>query len=317
MTYRCAILDDYQNIALSMADWSSLSPGVDIQVFDKPFKDAAEVKAALQGFQIVCAMRERTAFPKEVIDALPALKLLITTGMANKSIDIAACKARGVTVAGTQGFGSPTTGIVFGLMLELTRRIGFENAQMKAGGPWQTTIGLDLEGLTLGIVGLGRLGKRVAGIAKAFGMKIIAWSPNLTAEKAQADGVAYATKEELMRQSDVITIHMQLSERSTGLLGDSDLRLMKPAAYLINTSRGPIVDETALIAALSENRIGGAGLDVFNIEPVAAGHPFRKLANVVMTPHLGYVSLQNYSKYFPDIVEDIRGFIDGKPVRTL
>lgn len=316
MAYRCAILDDYQNVALKMADWNSLKPDVDIHVFDKPFADAAEAKKALQGFAIVSAMRERTPFPREVIEALPDLKLLITTGMANKSIDLAACKGR-VTVCGTQGVGNPTTGIAFGLMLELTRRIGFENARMKAGQPWQVTIGPDLEGLTLGIIGLGKLGKRVAGIAKAFGTKVLAWSPNLDAAKAEAGGAVYASKEDLLRQADIVTIHMQLSERTVGLLGAADLAHMKPSAYLVNTSRGPLVDEAALVDALRQERIAGAGLDVFNVEPLPADHPFRKLENVVMTPHLGYVTEQNYKKNYGDVVEDIRAFLNGNPVRVL
>lgn len=316
MAYRCAILDDYQNVALKMADWKSLAPDVELHVFDKPFADAAEATKALQGFAIVSAMRERTPFPRAVIEALPDLKLLITTGMANKSIDLAACKGR-VTVCGTQGVGNPTTGIAFGLMLELTRRIGFENARMKAGQPWQVTIGPDLEGLTLGIIGLGKLGKRVAGIAKAFGMKVIAWSPNLDAAKAEAGGAAYASKEDLLRQANIVTIHMQLSERTVGLLGASDLAIMKPSAYLVNTSRGPLVDENALIDALRQKRIAGAGLDVFNVEPLPVDHPYRSLANVVMTPHLGYVTEQNYKKNYGDVVEDIREFLKGKPVRVL
>jgi D-3-phosphoglycerate dehydrogenase len=300
-----------------MADWSSLGKDVEIQVFDKPFKNADEAKSALRSFQIISAMRERTPFPREVIDALPELRLLMTTGMANKSIDLAACKERGIVVSGTRAFGTPTIGIVFGLMLELTRRIGFENARMKAGEPWQGTLGSDLEGMTLGIVGLGKLGQKVAGVAKAFGMKVVAWSPNLTPERASEVGVDYAAKSDLLKNADIITIHMQLSDRSTGLVGDADLQLMKPTAYLINTSRGPIVGEKALISALADKRIGGAGLDVFDVEPLPLEHPFRKLDNVVITPHLGYVSRQNYEKYFPDIVENIRGFIDGKPVRVL
>ncbi len=316
MVYRCAILDDYQNVALKMADWASLKPDVEVHVFDKPLANAAEVKRSLQGFNIVSAMRERTPFPREVIEGLPALKLLITTGMANKSIDLAACKGR-ITVCGTQGVGNPTTGVAFGLMLELTRRIGFENTRMKAGEPWQTTIGPDLEGLTLGIIGLGKLGKRVAGIAQAFGMKVLAWSPNFTVEKAEAAGVTYASKADLLREADIVTIHMQLGERTVGLLGAADLAQMKPSAFLVNTSRGPLVDEGALVDALMAKRIGGAGLDVFNVEPLPPGHPFRSLENVVMTPHLGYVTTQNYKKNYGDVVEDIRAFIKGTPVRVL
>jgi phosphoglycerate dehydrogenase-like enzyme len=317
MKYRCAVLDDYQQVALKYADWSQVSGDVEVKVFDQPFKNAEEVQRTLQGFQIICMMRERTAFLRDTIEALPDLKLLITTGAANKSIDLAAAAERGITVAGTGTFGNPTTGIAFGLMLELTRRIGFENARMKAGALWQVTIGQDIEGLTLGIIGLGKLGRRVANVAKAFGMNVIAWSPNLTAEKCKEAGVGYASKEDLLRTADVVTIHVQLGDRSRGLLGEKDLALMKPTALLINTSRGPIVDEKALIAALSEGRIGGAGLDVFNVEPLPIDHPFRKLDNVVLTPHLGYVSVQNYRVYYPDIVANIRNFIDGKPVKVI
>ena len=315
--YRCAILDDYQNVALSAADWSKVSGDLEIQVFNAHLGAADKVIAALQGFEIVCAMRERTAFPRDVIEKLPQLKLLITTGMRNASIDVAAAKARGVAVCGTPAVGSPTSGIAIGLMLELTRRIGYENARMKAGVPWQTTIGLDLEGLTLGILGLGKLGARTARIAQAFGMKVIAWSQNLTPEKCQEAGVAYAGKEDLFRQADIVSIHLVLSQRSRGLVGAKELALMKPSAYIINTSRGPIVEEAALLAALRGKTIAGAGLDVFDVEPLPADHPLRKMDNVVLTPHLGYVATQNYRAYFAGVVDDIRTFLDGKPVRVI
>ncbi len=317
MAVRCAILDDYQNVALKLADWGKVQDRVEIKVFQEHIGSADKVIAALQGFQIIVAMRERTAFPKKVIDALPDLKLLITTGMRNASIDTEAAKARGVSVCGTGTFGNPTSGVAVGLMLELTRRIGFENARLHAGAPWQTTIGIDLEGMTLGILGLGKLGSRTANIAKAFGMKVMAWSQNLTAEKCREAGVDYATKDDLFRQSDFITIHVVLSNRTRGLIGAAELGLMKPTAFLINTSRGPIVDEAALIATLRQRKIAGAGLDVFDVEPLPLDHPFRKMDNVVITPHLGYVSEQNYRRYFADAVEDIRGFLDGKPVRVL
>jgi|SRR5579871_213053 D-3-phosphoglycerate dehydrogenase len=317
MAMRCAILDDYQNVALASADWSKIKGDVDIKVFHEHLGGPDKAIAALQEFEIIVAMRERTGFPKAVIDALPRLKLLITTGMRNASIDTEAAKARGVTVCGTGAFGSPTSGIAIGLMLELTRRIGYENARMHAGAPWQTTIGPDLEGLTLGTLGLGKLGQRTAAIAKAFGMKVIAWSQNLTPEKCGQAGVGYVGKEELFRQSDFVTIHVVLSARSRGLVGAKEFSLMKPTAYLINTSRGPIVDEAAMLAALREKKIAGAGLDVFDVEPLPLDHPLRKMDNVVLTPHLGYVSLQNYRHYFAGVVEDIRGFLDGKAVRVL
>jgi D-3-phosphoglycerate dehydrogenase len=314
---RAAILDDYQNVAMSFADWSPIAKDVEVKVFTEPFKNRDEAIKALQGFAVIVGMRERTPFPRAMIEALPDLKLLITTGARNNSFDLKAAAERGVTVCGTGGFGSPTTGIVFGLLLELTRRIGFENARLKAGQPWQVTIGPDLEGMTLGVLGLGKLGQRSAAVAKAFGMNVIAWSQNLTPEKAAAAGATYVSKEELFAKADVITIHVVLSDRSRGLVGAADLGRMKKTAYLINTSRGPIIDEAALIAALKGKRIAGAGLDVFDVEPLPLDHPYRTMDNVVITPHLGYVSTQNYAKYFPDIVTDIRAFLDGKPVRVV
>ena len=314
---RAAILDDYQNVAKRMADWSSIAKDVEITVFNEPFASQDAAIAALKRFQVVVGMRERTPFPRAVIEALPELKLLITTGAKNNSFDLKAAAERGVTVCGTGAVGSPTTGIAFGLMLELTRRIGFENERLKRGEPWQVTIGQDLEGLTLGIVGLGKLGRRSAEVGKAFGMNVIAWSQNLTPEKAAEAGVAYASREKLFADADIVTIHYQLGPRSRGLITADDIGRMKKTAYLINTARAPIVDQQALIAALREKRIAGAGLDVFDVEPLPLDHPFRSMDNVVITPHLGYVSEQNYRKYFPDIVEDIRAWLDGKPVRVI
>ena len=314
---RAAILDDYQNVALKLADWSPIAKDVEVKVFNTPLGNDEAVIKALQGFAIVSMMRERTPFLRKVIEGLPDLKLLITTGARNASIDLKACTERGVTVCGTGGVGSPTTGIAIGLMLELTRRIGFENARMKAGEPWQVTVGQDLEGLTLGVLGLGKLGQRVSGVAKAFGMKVIAWSQNLTAEKAKEVGVGYVSKEELFAKADIVTLHLVLSDRSRGIVGAKELDRMKKSALLVNTSRGPLVEEKALIAALLSKSIGGAGLDVFDVEPLPLNHPFRKMDNVVITPHLGYVSEQNYRKFYPDIVEDIRAWLDGKPVREI
>jgi phosphoglycerate dehydrogenase-like enzyme len=317
MRYRCAVLDDYQDVAMKLADWARIAADVDVMVFNKHMSSTDEVHRALKDFHIVCMMRERTPFRRNTIEALPNLKLLITTGARNASIDMAAAAERDITVCSTSAYGNPTTGITFGLILELTRRIGFEHARLKGGEPWQVTLGSDIEGQTLGVIGLGKLGTRVSGVAKAFGMKVIAWSPNLTAEKCKETGVEYATREDLFRLADIVTIHVQLGDRSRGMVGAKQLGLMKPTAYLINTSRGPIVEEGALIAALNERRIAGAGLDVFDIEPLPLDHPFRRMDNVVITPHLGYVSRQNYEHYFPDIVENIRAFIDGKPVRVI
>jgi phosphoglycerate dehydrogenase-like enzyme len=316
--HRCAILDDYQSVALKMADWSKVMGDLDIKVFSEPMGSLEEVARRLQGFAIICAMRERTPFPRQLIEALPDLKLLITTGMVNRAIDLDAAKARNVTACGTPGFGNPTTGIAWGLILELTRRIGHENARLKDGALWQSVVGADVEGLTLGVIGLGKLALRVAEVGRAFRMKVVAWSQNITPERARAAGVDYAaSKEEVLRQSDIVSIHIPLTPKSRALIGASELALMKPTAFLINTSRGPIVEEAALLAALSGNKIAGAGLDVYDVEPLPLAHPLRKLDNVVLTPHLGYASQQNYRAYFAGVVDDIRGFLDGKPVRVL
>jgi phosphoglycerate dehydrogenase-like enzyme len=316
--HRCAILDDYQSVALKMADWSKVAPDLDITVFSDPLGGPDEVVRALKAFSIICAMRERTPFPRPLIEALPDLRLLITTGMVNRAIDLDAAKARNVLVCGTPGFGNPTTGIAWGLILELTRRIGHENARLKSGALWQSVVGADVEGLTLGIIGLGKLATRVAEVGRAFRMKVVAWSQNITPERAQAAGVDYAaSKEEVLRQSDIVSIHIPLTPGSRALIGANELSLMKPSGFLINTSRGPIVDETALLAALRDKTIAGAGLDVYDVEPLPLEHPLRKLDNVVLTPHLGYASQQNYRAYFAGAVDDIRGFLDGKPVRVL
>ncbi|MFN3348467.1 D-2-hydroxyacid dehydrogenase family protein [Pseudorhodoplanes sp.] len=317
MRYRCAVLDDYQNVALSMADWSKVTDDIDVTVFNERLGDEAAVARALQGFQIVCVMRERTPFPRSLIEKLPDLKLIVTTGLKNASIDVTAAKERGILVCGTEGAKHPTAELAIGLMIDLARHISAENARMKAGEPWQATVGADLFGHTLGIIGLGNLGQRVAKVGQAFGMKVIAWSPNLTLERCQEHGVAYATKADLFQQSDFITIHLVLSDRTRGLISATDLGMMKPTAYLINTSRGPIVDEGALIAALQNNAIAGAGLDVFDTEPLPRDHALRTLPNVVLTPHLGYVTQDGYRIFYGGTVEAVRAFLDGKPVRVI
>jgi phosphoglycerate dehydrogenase-like enzyme len=314
---RCAILDDYQNVALQLADWSRLGDRVEVTTFNAPFDNAAATIAALKDFEIVCAMRERTPFGADVLKALPKLKLLLTSGMRNASFDLETARAQGVTVCGTGAVGNPTAGLAIGLMLELTRRIGFENARMKAGAPWQVTLGEDIEGKTLGVLGLGKLGSHVAGIARAMGMKTIAWSTNLTREACEKAGATYATKEELFSNSDIITIHLVLSARSQGLVSRQDLARMKPTSYLINTARGPIVDEAALLETLQARKIAGAGLDTYSHEPLPVDHPLRKLDNVVLTPHLGYVTAENYRRYYSEMVEDIAAWLDGAPVRVI
>ena len=314
---RCAILDDYFDLSLSVADWTKLSDRVDITVFNHPFASEQAAASALKDFEIICAMRERTAFPQSLFAALSKLKLLLTSGMRNAAIDMQAVMDRGVVLCGTQYGRDPTAPLTMGLILELTRGIGRENARMHAGEPWQKFAGIEIEGRTLGVVGLGKLGSKVAGLAKAFGMNVIAWSPNLTPEKCKEAGVSYASKEELFATADVITIHVVLSERSRGLVGPADLARMKPTAYFVNTARGPIVDEAALVQALQQKKIAGAGLDVFAVEPLPADHPLRKLDNVVLTPHLGYATVEGFRNHYAQMVEAIDAWFKGEPVRRL
>lgn len=317
MPMRCAVLDDYQNVALTMADWSRVTGDVEVTVFNESLGGTDAVARALQGFQIVCLMRERTPFPRALFEKLPDLKLLVTSGARNAAIDMAAAKDHGIIVCGTDGAKHPTAELAIGLMIDLARNISVENARMKAGEPWQSTVGGDLFQHTLGILGLGNLGGRVAKVAQAFGMRVLAWSQNLTPERCKDVGVEYATKEELLKQSDFITIHMVLSDRSRGLIGAPELALMKPSAYIINTSRGPMIDEAALIEALQDKRIAGAGLDVFNTEPLPRDHILRKLPNVVLTPHLGYVTQDGYKLFYGGTVDAIRAFLDGKPIKVI
>jgi D-3-phosphoglycerate dehydrogenase len=301
-----------------MADWPSLAREVEVTVFNAPLGDPDEIARALQGFDIVVLMRERTAFPRRLIEALPDLRLLISTGKRNWMLDVAAANERGIVTCSTETTGNPTTSIAIGLMLELTRRIGYESERLKNGAAWQSTLGVDIEGKTLGLIGLGRLGSKVATIGQALGMKVIAWSQNLTAERCAQAGVERApSKEALLRQADIVSLHVVLSERTRGLIGANELALMKPTAYLVNTARGPIVDEAALIATLREKRIAGAGLDVYDIEPLPADHPLRQLDNVVLAPHLGYVTAENFRTCYGGVVENIRAYLDGTPIRLL
>jgi len=315
MPHRCAILDDYQNVALKLADWSI--PDVEVKVFNQPFADQKAAVAALQGFDVICMMRERTPFLKATLEQLPDLKLLLTSGMRNASIDLDYAATRGITVCGTEAAGQPTAELAVGIMLELARRIGYENNRMKQGVPWQSTLGIELAGKTLGLLGFGKLGSKVGEIGKAIGMKLIAWSENLTEERTKAGGATLVSKQDLFRQADFLSIHLQLSQRTRGLVTGKDLALMKPTAFLINTSRGPIVDEPSLLAALGSRKLAGAGLDTFDVEPLPANHPLRKLDNVVLTPHLGYVSQEGYKVYYAQMVDDIRQWLAGSPVRVL
>jgi len=314
---RCAILDDYLNVTLKLADWSKIADRVDVTVFNQPFASREAAAGALKDFEIILAMRERTPFPRTLFAALPKLKLLITSGMRNASIDSDAAKDHGVVFCGTQWNRDPTAALTMSLILELTRSVGRENARMHAGEPLQKFIGLEIEGRTLGVVGLGKLGAKVAGLAKAFGMNVIAWSPNLTPERCKEVGVGYATKEELFATADIITVHVVLSQRSRGLVGREDLARMKPASYLVNTARGPIVDEAALLEILQQRKIAGAAIDVFSVEPLPVDHPFRKLDNLVLTPHLGYVTEEGFRAHYGQMVEGVGAWLKGEPVRRL
>jgi phosphoglycerate dehydrogenase-like enzyme len=314
---RCAILDDYLNLALGLADWSKISDRVDVTVFTKPFSSTEAAASALKDFEIICAMRERTPFPRALFAALPKLKLLITSGMRNASIDMEAAKDHKVMLCGTQWARDPTAPLTMGLILELTRNIGRENARMHAGEPLQKFAGIEIEGKTLGVVGLGKLGSKVSGMAKAFGMNVIAWSPNLTPERCKEAGVGYATKEELFSTADIVTIHMVLSQRSRGLVGREDLARMKPTSYLVNTARGPIVDEAALLETMQQKRIAGAAIDVYSVEPLPVDHPFRKLDNMVLTPHLGYVTEESFRNHYSQMVEGIDAWFKGEVLRKL
>ena len=313
----CAILDDYFNLSLSSADWSKVTDRIDITVFNQPFAGSEAAAGALKDFEIICAMRERTPFPRALFAALPKLKLLITSGMRNAAIDMEAAKNHNVVLCGTQFARDPTAPLTMGLILELTRNIGRENARMHEGQPWQKFVGHEIEGRTLGVIGLGKLGSKVAGLAKAFGMNVIAWSPNLTPERCKEVGVTYATKEELFKTADVITIHVVLGQRSRGLVGAADLARMKPTAYLVNTARGPIVDEAALLETLRERKIAGAALDVFSVEPLPVDHPFRKLDNMVLTPHLGYATEEGFRNHYGQMVEGVDAWFKGEPLRRL
>jgi phosphoglycerate dehydrogenase-like enzyme len=313
---RVAILDDYQNVARRMADWASLPAGTEVVVFADHLSGTDAIAKRLADFDAVVAMRERTPFPRALLERLPKLKLLVTTGMRNASIDVAAAIERGVTVCGTAGLPYPTAELTWGLILGLVRRIPTEDRATREGR-WQVSCGLGLNGKTLGVIGLGGLGSRVAKIGRAFEMDVIAWSQNLTAARATELGATLVTKDELLVRSDVVSVHLVLSDRTRGLLGARDLARMKPTAYLVNTSRGPIVDEAALVDAVRKGTIAGAGLDVYDEEPLPLDHPLRNLPNTVITPHLGYVTEEGYKIFYGHALEDVKGWLAGQAVRVL
>lgn len=314
--HRIAVLDDYQSVAADFCDWSQLPEPAEVVEFHDFVGDPEALVARLQPFDVVIAMRERTRFPREVLERLPALKLLVTTGMRNKSIDVEAATEFGVTVCGTASQPTATAELTWGLILAALRHIPQEDAGMRAGG-WQTTIGGDLAGATLGVIGVGRLGSQVARIGNAFGMDVVAWSENLTAERAAEVGARRVEKDELFAVSDVVTVHLLWSRRTRGLIGADDLALMKHTAVFVNTSRGPIVDTAALVDVLRDGRIAGAGIDVYDEEPLPVDHPLRELRNAVLTPHLGYVTRATYEVFYRDAVEDVAAFLDGEPVRVI
>ena len=315
-TIKLAVLDDYQSVALEAADWSLIPPTVAISVFDKHLGDADAVVRALDEFDIIVAMRERTPFPQNVLDRLPRLRLLATTGMRNQAIDLVAARKQGVDVCGTPMLGYPAAEHTWALILALVKQIPAENLSMHRGG-WQVSLSTGLQNNTLGILGLGKLGLQVARVGLAFGMKVQAWSTNLTPERCAECGVVFASREELFATSDIVTVHLLLSDRTRGLIGATEFQMMKPTAYLVNTSRGPIVQESALITALQAGAIAGAGLDVFDTEPLPQNHALRGLDNAVLTGHTGYVMRENYITGYRGAVEAINAWLNGEPVRLL
>ena len=310
---KVAVLDDYQRCAAGFAPWDDL--GCDVE-FHHEHLVGDRLVAALRGAAVVVAMRERTPFDADLLRRLPDLRLLVTTGPANASIDVTAAHELGITVSGTRSLPGPAAELTWALVLALLRRVPEEDAAMRAGG-WQTTVGADLAGATLGLVGLGRLGRRVAKVGLAFDMDVLAWSKNLEPGTAREVGVTPVTKDELLARSDVVWLHLRLSERTKGIIGAAELRAMRPTAYLVNTSRGPLVDESALVSALEEGQIAGAGLDVYDDEPLPATHPLRSSPRTVLTPHLGYVTAGGYRLFYGDAVEDIRAWRAGTPVRVV
>jgi phosphoglycerate dehydrogenase-like enzyme len=313
---RIVLLDDYQGVALDYGGWDRVPDEWQVVALEQHIDDADQLVEALAEAEIVVAMRERTPFPAAILDRLPNLRLLVTTGMANAAIDVAAARANGVVVCGTAVKGPPTAELSWGLILSLLRSIPAEDAAMRRGG-WQSTIGGDLDGATLGLVGLGRLGTKMATIGRAFGMEVLAWSQNLDPEAAREAGAEPVEKMALFERSDIVSVHLRLSERTRGLVGAAELGAMKESAYLINTSRGPIVDTDALLAALRDGAIAGAGLDVYDTEPLPADHPLRSAPRTVLTPHLGYVTEDTYATFFGHAVENVLAFLDGAPVRVI
>ncbi|WP_201772077.1 D-2-hydroxyacid dehydrogenase family protein [Kutzneria albida] len=315
---RCVVLDDYQDVALAMADWSRLAERVEVTVLREHLDSEDALVEALSGVEVLVVMRERTPLTGSLLARLPGLRLVVTSGMRNASIDLAAAERQGVVVCGSASRSEPAVELTWALILGLARKLVPESTALRAGGPWQSSVGVDLAGSTLGLLGLGKIGTRVAAVGAAFGMDVLAWSQNLTEDRAAAAGARLAaSKEELLAASDFVSIHLVLGERTRGLVDAESFVHMRQSAYLVNTSRAAIVDQAALVDALRAGRIAGAGLDVFEVEPLPADHPLRSLPTVLATPHLGYVTKNNYSAYFREAVEDIEAFLAGAPIRVL
>ena len=313
---KVAVLDDYQGVALELADWSILEGRAEVTVFRDHLSDPDKVGERLKPFDVACVMRERTPLPRSIIEKLTNLKLIVSTAGRNASIDMDAAKERGIPVCGTPSTSHGTVELTWALILVVMRNLIAEVASVR-NGKWQVTVGGDLQGKTIGIVGLGKIGARIASVARAFGMNIVAWSQNLPPEVAQEQGVRLVSKEQLFRESDIVTLHLVLSPRTKAIVGAAELKLMKPSAYLVNTSRGPLVDEEALIEALKSHTIAGAALDVYDTEPLPESHPFRSLENVLATPHIGFVTQEGYKIFYRGIVEDIAAWLDGNPLRVM
>lgn len=318
MKLRCAVIDDFQSVATTVVDWSPVTADVEVVSFTEHLATEDEAAAALAGFDIVVTLRERVPFPADLFARLPRLRLLVASGMRNSVIDFDAAKRHGVTVCGTASSSTPPVELTWALLLGLARGIVPEAEALRTDGPWQSTLGADLHGRTLGLLGLGKIGGRVAQVGRAFGMDVLAWSRNLTKERTDEVGATLAaSKEDLLASSDFVSVHLALGDRTQGLIGAAELALMRPTAYLVNTSRAAIVDTDALLAALRAGIVAGAATDVFDIEPLPAGHPLRTAPRLLATPHLGYVSRANYETYYGQAVENIRAFLDGQPLRRL
>ena len=313
---RLAVLDDYQRVARRYASWSALEQRVELTVFHDTLHDLDALVARLEPFDIIATMRERTPFPRALLERLPNLKLLTTTGMRNRAFDLETARARGIIISGTQSTYDSTTELTFGLILAFARDLVGEHLSVRGGG-WQVGVGVGLRGRALGLVGLGKIGLEVAALARLIGMEVIAWSPNLTAERCTPHGVALAGRAELFERADVVSLHMVLSPRTEGLIGHDDFARMKPSAFFVNTSRGPLIDQAALVEALRAGRLAGAGLDVFDEEPLSPDAPIRSCPRLLMTPHIGYVTDEHYRMFYTQTVENILAFLDGTPIRPL